>query len=370
MRMWCRYETGVEAWCQFPVVVCYVVSAQDSGKDVVSVQGEGLLFGVSLRWGLGREWRRGVSTGGRYIMLNYEEMTVGELVGLDRRKTIFLMAVSPLEVHGPHLPVGTDVIIAEALLERYSQELQKEYPDFQLVKLPSLYAGSTPVPAAGSIAVKASRLEGLLFDTGKGLAEQGFHYLFLADNHGGPGHQLAIEAASRKLYKKKGFYLINPFNLVYRYMVNHEDFFMEMIEGRPGECGDDADSHAGTNETSLYLCVRGEEDNIYTAITPSLPPEDRGFSSILKGLSRLLKGIGAKTLSQDLVHLANTLGWINDPEMKPYMGIPAKASKEAGERMLAARVEIALKLFKKALAGERVETRPLLWSLRFLRWFV
>ncbi len=303
-------------------------------------------------------------------MLKYEELTMGDLAQLDREKTVFLMAVSPLEVHGPHLPVGTDVIIAEGLIERYQHELQKEYTDYQLVELPSLYIGANPVPAAGSIAIKASRLEGLLYDFGKGLADQGFYYLFLADNHGGPGHQLAIEAASRKLYKKKGFYLVNPFNLVYRYMVNHEPFFMDRLGLEPGECGDNVDCHAGTNETSLFVHIRGEEENIYKKIEASLPPEDIGITAILKGISRIFKGIGFKNLSLDLVHLANTLAWVNDQEMKPYMGSPAKASKKAGERMIEARVEIGLKLFRKALAGEKVETKPLLWSLRVLRWFL
>ena len=39
-------------------------------------------------------------------MRNYQSMTLQEIKGLNRDKTIFLMAVSPLEVHGPHLPVG------------------------------------------------------------------------------------------------------------------------------------------------------------------------------------------------------------------------------------------------------------------------
>jgi hypothetical protein len=34
-------------------------------------------------------------------------------------------------------------------------------------------------------------------------------------------------------------------------------------------------------------------------------------------------------------HLAATLAWVGDPQMKPYMGAPALATAEAGEAMLA-----------------------------------
>ena len=49
------------------------------------------------------------------------------------------MAVSPIEVHGPHLPLGTDVFVAEELRRRYAAALQEEFPDYTLVVLPSLH---------------------------------------------------------------------------------------------------------------------------------------------------------------------------------------------------------------------------------------
>jgi hypothetical protein len=56
--------------------------------------------------------------------------------------------------------------------------------------------------------------------------------------------------------------------------------------------------------------------------------------------------------------------------MKPYMGDPGKAKQEAGEAMLAARVEVAIELFERALASsgkEPVHIEPMLWGVRFLR---
>ncbi len=75
-------------------------------------------------------------------------------------------------------------------------------------------------------------------------------------------------------------------------------------------------------------------------------------------------------LSRDLEHLANTLAWVGDPDMLPYMGDPRKATAEAGEAMLAARVEVAMELFERALADggrEPVRLRPMLWGVRAMR---
>ena len=72
---------------------------------------------------------------------------------------------------------------------------------------------------------------------------------------------------------------------------------------------------------------------------------------------------GGDKVRRDMEHLGSTLGWVSDPEMLPYMGDPQKASAEAGEAMLKARVNVALNLFEKALAGEKPDTAPMLWWL-------
>ncbi len=250
-------------------------------------------------------------------------------------------------------------------------ELGKNHPELTLVKLPPLYAGSDALPYPGSLSIPAPHLEGILTAYGQGLAEQGFRYLFVADNHGGPRHQMAIEASARKLWHKHNFYLIDPFGLVFRHMVQHDSDFMQRTGLGPGECGDDPDSHAGTNETSLMLAsYPGKAARNFKEVEPSLPPSLRGGSAFVAGLGRFISLLGGRKLGRDLKHLANTLAWVSDPNMKPYMGDPGKAKQEAGEAMLAARVEVAIELFERALASsgkEPVHIEPMLWGVRFLR---
>ncbi len=294
----------------------------------------------------------------------YVRMSLPEIEALDREKTIFLMAVSPIEVHGPHLPLGTDVFVAQDLLQRYADALHEEYPDYTLVELPSLYLGSDALPVKGSLSVPAPLLRKVLLAYVRGLAAQGFRYLFLADNHGGPRHQMATEAASRQAWRRHRFCLVNPFNRDFRLMVQHDPAFLEETGLRPGNCGDDADAHAGTNETSLMLRSHPEQvrEN-WRTVEPSLPPPSSGAVLFLGRLVSLFSRI----LGEDIKHLAATLAWVGDRQMKPYMGAPALAAAESGEAMLQARTAIAMGFFRRALAGEEIRITPLLWGLRLLQ---
>jgi len=51
-------------------------------------------------------------------MRQLEELTWPDLAGLDRARAVVFLPISPMEEHGPHLPVGTDFLIARALCER------------------------------------------------------------------------------------------------------------------------------------------------------------------------------------------------------------------------------------------------------------
>jgi hypothetical protein len=39
-----------------------------------------------------------------------EELTAPEVDALDRNRTVFILPVGMLEIHGPHLPIGTDLL--------------------------------------------------------------------------------------------------------------------------------------------------------------------------------------------------------------------------------------------------------------------
>ncbi len=301
-------------------------------------------------------------------MLDYLELTIEDIKDLDREKTIILMSVSPVEAHGPHLPVGTDIFVAEELQRRYAEALRQEFPDYTLVRFPPLFTGADALPVKGSLNFPAPLLKKVLLSLARELAGQGFRYLFLSDNHGGPRHQLAIETAARRAWKKYRFIVVNPFNLIFRMMVENDPRLLLETGLAQGCCGDDSDSHAGTNETSLMLALKSNNLNLaaeaFRDVALSPPPLPK------KGimfLSRLC-GLFSSELRSDLEHLARLLGWVSDKRMLPYLGAPAEASPERGEAMLRFHVTIGMELFRRALRGEPVPVRPLLWQLRILQY--
>ena len=301
------------------------------------------------------------------IVLQYVDLNLSDIEALDGENTIFLLSVSPIEAHGPHLPVGTDVFIAQELQRRYVQRIIAKYPGFNLVCLPDLYCGSDALPVSGSLSVRATALEAIILDYAKGLAKQGFKYLLLADNHGGPRHQMALHRASKRAWRRWRFAVISPFNLVFRYMVQHDSGFMAATGLGPGECGDNADAHAGTNETSLLLAVNSAKVAEQTDIPASLPPAPRGLPGLINRLGTLFSG---KCWGKDLQHLANTLAWVSDDDMLPYMGDPKQATAPAGEAMLNARVDVAMELLDKALEGRQGPAELAKPMLYWINWLV
>ncbi len=294
----------------------------------------------------------------------FAEMTFPELEALDRSRTLFLKALSPLEIHGPHLPLGTDVFIAEEVRDRACRRLAELHPELALVIMPSTYLGSDTIP--GSVNVSGIALNLLLKAEGSMLAGLGFKYLLLTDNHGGPRHQIAIAKAVLALYRRFGFHLIAPFLRFYREMIELSPELLAKTGTGPGSTGDVADIHAGLNETSLMLAsayprIRPEWQELpATSIRPKRLP-----ALLLKGLGTAAGALGGRELAGDLIYLGQLLSWTTQPEMPTYIGDPSRAGAEAGERVLAAFCDEAVELTEQALAGRAPFAHPIGWTLRF-----
>jgi creatinine amidohydrolase/Fe(II)-dependent formamide hydrolase-like protein len=299
--------------------------------------------------------------------LHYADLNAQELAGLDPDRTIALMALSPLEVHGPHLPIATDAILAGELQARLLARLEQRYADYDRLVLPTFYAGADTMPVPGSIDVDSRAIYHLLVSTGRALAGQGFRYLVVTDNHGGPRHQIAIEKAVRQVYRRHRFFIVAPFLNFFRRMVELDPALLRDTGTGPGSAGDITDAHAGRNETSLMLATAPEQ------VAPGR--ESLGWVTIgqrslvyrlVMAARPLLRRLGARDLAADLPVLALALGSVTARNKPTYIGEPRLATAEAGHRMLAAHVEEALAQLERAMRGQPPYSRPLLWSLRFI----
>ena len=67
-----------------------------------------------------------------------EELNYVELEELVPANTVFFLVISPLEEHAPHLPLGTDVFIAQYFAQKTAEELSQNRPDWNVVLLAPL----------------------------------------------------------------------------------------------------------------------------------------------------------------------------------------------------------------------------------------
>jgi creatinine amidohydrolase len=299
--------------------------------------------------------------------LQYADLNSQEVAGLDPAHTIALMALSPLEVHGPHLPISTDAIVAKELLVRLLARLEEHHPDYDRLVLPTVYAGSDTIPALASVDVDSRALYHLLVATGCSLAQQGFRYLVVTDNHGGPRHQIALEKAVRRVYRKHRFFIVAPFLNFYRRMVERDPVLLGDTGTAPGSCGDLTDAHSGRNETSLMLATTpGSVASVWESLGRVTVSRRSPVHRLVMAAQPLLRRLGARQLAADLPALAMALAWVTARNKPTYVGEPRLATAEAGHRMLDAHVEEALAQLASAMTGRPPYSRPMLWSLRFI----
>lgn len=297
-------------------------------------------------------------------LLRFEELTGRDLGAIDRKRSVLFGAVGPPEIHGPHLPLGTDLRVAEALRDSYARRFLHRHRDRDAILLPTLPLGADALPRPGSLQVPSRALEAVLYSWGVGLSRAGFGIMVLADNHGGPRHLLAVEAAAERLWRRHGFILVTPFCEVFSRMVSEDPEILAVTGLAADAIGGLSDLHAGTNETSLFM-VLGEREILPppAMVPPVEPPEVPRWARII---SRILEGLGAGRLSDEVWHLGIVSAWASREDVA-HLGAPDRATREAGERMFSYRVDLCEKLLDVALTGERPRTPPPLWSLRILR---
>src|SRR5438105_9923696 len=104
-------------------------------------------------------------------------------------ESLLVVPLGASEQHGPHLPVGTDSMLVEAVAERAVVALRDSFP---VVLAPTLPVGSSThhIPFGGTLSMTSLSLYGVLMDIGRAAASGGFRRMFYLKGHGGH-HELA-----------------------------------------------------------------------------------------------------------------------------------------------------------------------------------
>jgi creatinine amidohydrolase len=190
-----------------------------------------------------------------------EEMSTPALDALPRARTVVMLTVSPLEAHGPHLPVGVDAFAARHFAETIAERLVSARPAWSVVLAPTLHLGSFTFDTVGTVAVRQRVVRDAVVDYGEAFARSGFRFILVANGHAGPGHLTALDEAAAIVSRRHGVtmasftgHLAGVF-LRGRYVSAIEaELGRALTAEERGAFADDA--HGGWWETSLMLLLR------------------------------------------------------------------------------------------------------------------
>ncbi|HDQ44038.1 MAG TPA: creatininase family protein [bacterium] len=195
---------------------------------------------------------------GEGLPVQYEELTSPELVAaVHLSGGTIVIPLGILEKHGPHLPLGTDLIhVREMVFRAVKQEFSVVFPPYYFGQI--YEARHQP----GTIAYSPDLVWRLLQETCDELYRNGFRKIILVNGHGGNAHFLSYFCQSQLSVRKNyAVILFKP----------EED---PVVEAKIKKLRATAtDGHAGETETSMMLAHR--PDLVHLDRCRDEPGEDR-----------------------------------------------------------------------------------------------
>jgi len=165
------------------------------------------------------------------------EMTRTDVARL-RRKPVVLLPVGAIEQHGPHLPIGADLIQPMTVLERVAERTGA-------ILAPPIPYGvvQTSRPFPGSVSVSFDALRAYARDVLADLVRNGFRRVVVVSGHAEGAHLAALREAAKEVVDRGGadITVLSDYDVVYG------SEFSERSEG---------DGHSGKVETSRLLAQR------------------------------------------------------------------------------------------------------------------
>ncbi|MGV6847402.1 MAG: creatininase family protein [Marinibacterium sp.] len=183
--------------------------------------------------------------------LDWAQFRTTEFAGMDPARTIAILPTAAIEQHGPHLPTGTDTMIAEGMLT----QLRTTCPDdLDILILPVQAVGKSNehLHAPGTLTLTAENALRVWVDIGLSVARAGLRKIVIVNSHGGNLDLVSI--LSRELRVRAGMLAVK---------CQWGSF------GRPEGMYSDQENafgiHGGDLETSLMLAFRPESVDMAAA---------------------------------------------------------------------------------------------------------
>ncbi len=298
-------------------------------------------------------------------VIRWETLTKRAFDALDRSRCVVFLTASPMEVHGPHLPFGTDCFEGDALARRIIRALPDRLRDRTFLALPVCYAASDVVPQAGSLHFRPGTTVAFLEDLGNTLAAQGFGDVLVSNFHGGPRHFVAIEQACDRVARRRGIRMVSVFSLMLSRLSGGSGVTLEdLLAAIPGVRREElrGDTHAGLLETSQILALHPEWVDAGHDRLPAVTVETWRARTADGHAKRGGKGIFG--LRRALRDFGESLRFF---QTETYSGAPAGASAALGEafldRLAASAVGAVVEILDRTVSP--LDCHSPLWPYRF-----
>jgi creatinine amidohydrolase len=231
----------------------------------------------------------------RALPLQFAECTWTEIDAFPRDAGVLFLPVGSTEAHGPHLPLATDVIIAEAMALRAAAMLRER--GVPSLVLPSIAYSVTDFAAsfAGSLSIRFETARDLVADVCRASIKHGFRRLCIANSHLEPRHVESVTSALDAVRAETNVEIAFPDKRRRRWASALTSEFQS------GAC------HAGRYEGSIVLASRPEL--VHDDVRLALPPVEISLSDAIRAGTMTFREAGGD---------------------QAYFGRPAEATPEEG----------------------------------------
>lgn len=234
------------------------------------------------------------------VSRRWSEASWSEIEATEVDRMVTILPIGALEAHGPHLPTGTDNLIAEAMAEKAAVRLARR--GFDAYVLPTLAFTAAPFAGGfrGTVSIRSETVTALIVEIGRALAVQGVPTLAIANAHFDPTNLRSIWDAVETINSNGTLRSVFP-------DVTRKPWAQRLTdEFKSGAC------HAGRYESSVVLALRA--DLVDEARRLELPENPISLSEAIAAGERTFEEIGGR---------------------EAYFGDPAAATPAEGRQTIA-----------------------------------
>ena len=238
---------------------------------------------------------------------DFGALTWEEVAALDHARAVAILPVGAIEAHGPHLPLATDVIIAEAMARAGAEGLSAT--GLEVLLLPALAYAPAPFAAdfPGTVTINGAEVTNAVTAIAASLARHGIKILALANAHFDPAHVSALRAVRGVVFP----------DLTRRALAQRLT-----PEFQSGAC------HAGSYETSIVMAT--QPNLVKESVRTGLPANHHSLSAALPQGKTTFRDAGGP---------------------RAYFGAPAEATAAEGRATIALLGKILAESVLEAMAA-------------------